>query len=86
MKNGQQIDVADMDDNHVQNTINMIMRNNTPRNLLNAILLGVQKAREIDNKHSNRDIEPQGDMAREFNRTFDHDIHDDIYPYDQYWD
>lgn len=57
MKNGQQIDVDDMDITHLRNTLKMILRN-----------VEAQKAKLTSRKRHH--IELQGDMAQQFHETY----------------
>ena len=53
MKDGQKINVDDMDIGHLRNTLKLLIRNNTPSKR-------VSKAKEIY---------PHGEMAQDFNDT-----------------
>jgi len=63
MANGQQIDVDHMSENHLRNTLKMILRNIEAQRALIA-----EKAKQESRKRHH--IELQGDMAQQFNDTY----------------
>lgn len=72
MKDGKEIDVNDMTENHVRNTVNMLLRKNKPNTVLYMILKGKEcidaQVREIEKK---KEIFPHGEMAQDFNDRYE---------------
>ena len=80
MKHGRQIEVSDMTENHAMNTINMIIRENSPKDLLNIILIGSASAKKNLVK-KNTEVTVRGDMAQQWNDM--NEKHDaDVDPWD----
>jgi hypothetical protein len=79
MRNGQQIDVDDMDDNHIKNTINMLRRNIGDRDILKLIIFAKQSIQDEQTNSHNHQVKLNGDMAQEFNNTQDSLDYDDYY-------
>lgn len=66
--NGVKIDTKDMTDNHATNTINMLIRNNSPQFVLDIFLKGVEAMRQENiQKLKKREFTLNGDMAQQFN-------------------
>lgn len=77
MKNRKQIEVSDMTENHAMNVINMIIRQNSPKDLLNVILMGVEKSKVLD-----PEVTLRGDMAQQWNDMNEkYDIDSDPWDY-----
>jgi hypothetical protein len=82
MKNGRKIEVSDMTENHAMNIINMIIRQNSPKDLLDLILIesaGVK--RNLVKKKT--EVIVRGDMAQQWNDiNEEHDFLDEMDPWD----
>jgi len=62
-KDGKEIDVMDMDDNHAKNALAMIIRNNRDHDILNYILKG-KEAYDAELKRKPKAFAPQGEIAQ----------------------
>ena len=83
-REGKEMEVKDMTSSHAENCVLMLMRNNGPHKILEALLYAYEKHSE-ENKP--KKVELNGDMAQEFNDTQELDsIWDDVSPFDPYWD
>ena len=76
-RDGSTIEVSDMDDNHLTNTIAILTKKMSKQTLLNVILKGIHTFGE----EAIREITLNGDMAQEFN-----DLNDEPNYYDDYYD
>jgi len=68
-QDGKEMEVSDMDDNHAQNSINMLIRKSSPQAILEMICEANEarkKARE-ERKSKRRFSGLNGDMAQQFN-------------------
>ena len=65
-KEGVTMDVKDMSDEHVTNTINMLRKKVNNKSFLNLILKGSQAYRD---EAKPKEIFPHGDMAQQFNEV-----------------
>ena len=80
-KEGKEIEVKDMTSSHAENCILMLIRNNGPHKILEALLYTYQK----DSGTKSKEVKLNGDMAQEFNDMMD-DSFDEDYPMNPYWD
>tara|TARA_R110000765_G_scaffold37143_2_gene82431 strand:+ start:2537 stop:2785 length:249 start_codon:yes stop_codon:yes gene_type:complete len=72
MRNGQKISIDDMDEQHVRNSLKMILRK-----------LEKTKAELMTKPVRSREVTLNGDMAQQFNdMNEEHDIMDDMDPFD----
>lgn len=65
MENGQQIDVDHMDENHLRNTLKIILRN-----------IEAQRALIAQQSRKKHHIQLNGDMAQQFHETYFSDQQD----------
>jgi len=81
MKNGKTIEVSDMTENHAMNVIQMLIRQNSTKDLLNVILIGSASAKR-DLVEKNTEVTIHGDMAQQWNdMNEEHDYHEDPWDY-----
>lgn len=75
MANGQQIDVDHMDENHLRNTLKMILRN-----------IEAQRALIAQQSRKKHHIQLNGDMAQQFHETYfaDQQHADDFFDDDEF--
>jgi len=79
MKNGETIEVSDMTKAHAMNVINLLIRDNSANDVLNVILLGLEKSKVLNNTK----VELHGDMAQQWtDMNEEHDIMDDMDMFD----
>ena len=79
MKNGETIEVSDMTKAHAMNVINLLIRDNSANDVLNIILLGLEKSKVLNNT----EVKLHGDMAQQWNdMNEEHDIMDDMDMFD----
>ena len=72
MRNGQKISIDDMDEQHVRNSLKMVLRK-----------LAKAKAELMTKPVRYREVTLNGDMAQQFNdMNEEHDIMDDMDPFD----
>jgi len=84
-REGKEIEVKDMTSSHAENCVLMLMRNNGPHKILEALLYAQEQANiEAEKAERADEIVLNGDMAQHFNDMMD-DRFDD-YPMDPYWD
>ena len=74
-REGKEIEVKDMTSSHAENCILMLIRNNGPHKILEALLYAYQK----DSETKSKEVILNGDMAQEFN-----DMHDTEFDEDEY--
>lgn len=87
-REGKEMEVKDMTSSHAENCVLMLMRNNGPHKILEALLYAQEQAKIEANRAERADeVILNGEMAQEFNDTQELDsIWDDVSPFDPYWD
>ena len=84
MANGKEIEISDMDDNHAKNSINMLVRNNSPQAILFLICEANEARKQKLRKESQYPFELNGDMAQQFN-SMSRDMEEwGDYPHDEF--
>jgi hypothetical protein len=85
-REGKETEVKDMTSSHAENCVLMLMRNNGPHKILEALLYAREQANIEANKP--KEVELNGDMAQEFNDISESiwNDADDMYPFDPNWD
>jgi hypothetical protein len=67
-KNGESIEVSDMYNEHVERVLLMLIKNNGPHKILEAVLY----AKKIcDEKEESKEVTLNGDMAQAFNDSYE---------------
>ena len=74
-QNNKTLEISDMDDNHARNCINMLIRNNSPQEIL-LLICEANEARRKAKKKSQSSFQLNGDMAQHFNESFPKDEQD----------
>ena len=87
-REGKEMEVKDMTSSHAENCVLMLMRNNGPHKVLEALLYAQEQAKIEANRAERADeVILNGEMAQEFNDTQELDsIWNDVSPFDPYWD
>jgi len=67
-REGKEIEVKDMTSSHAENCVLMLMRNNGPHKVLEALLYAHEKHSK---ENQPKEVELNGDMAQEFNDMMD---------------
>ena len=75
-REGKEIEVKDMTSSHAENCVLMLMRNNGPHKVLASLLYAYEKNLE---EQKAKEVTLNGDMAQQFNNSFDDTFNDEDY-------
>jgi len=75
-REGKEIEVKDMTSSHAENCVLMLMRNNGPHKVLESLLYAYEKNLE---EQKAKEVTLNGDMAQQFNNSFDDTFNDEDY-------